>query len=166
MRNIILFFLIYLFIIFLNLFLAAPVYCISQKDIDKAIVYASFKYHIPVSFLVAVIRTESDFNINAVSSKGAIGLMQIMPETAKMMHIDPDNPLMNILGGAEYLHYCLKKFNSRPIDALACYNAGPHSINVVYANGDKKYKLPPYNSTLTYILKVYKYWTIYNKLLK
>lgn len=158
--------LLFLIVIFLNLFLFTSAYCLSQKDFDKTIVYASFKYHIPVPFLIAVIKAESDFNINALSPDGAIGLMQIMPGTAKIMHVNPDNPIMNIIGGAKYLHYCFKRFNNRPVFALTCYNAGPHSINIAYANGNKKYKLPPYNNTLSYILEVYKYYNIYKKLLE
>ncbi len=137
-----------------------------NEAINEAIINASFQYNFPLPFLLAVIRVESDFNVNAVSSKGAVGLMQIMPQTAKELGINPYDPVMNVLGGAKYLRYCLNKFHDKPVFALACYNAGPGSVKTTSAFDGKKYEaIPDYNATLHYILIVHKYYSLYNKLL-
>ena len=139
---------------------------IDQKEVNEAIIDASSQYNFPLPFLLAVIRVESDFNVNAISSKGAVGLMQIMPQTAKELNINPYDPVMNILGGARYLRYCLNKFHDKPAFALACYNAGSGSIKTIGVFDGKKYEIiPNYNATLHYILMVHKYYSFYNKLL-
>ena len=164
------------FTIFLNCILRAYVsfgfgfprkgYKFSYKLFDKTIMFASNKYKIPAPFLIAVIRAESNFNIDAVSPKGAVGLMQIMPNTAKTMNLNAFNPLINIIAGAKYLHYCLTMFGFEPVPALACYNAGPDSVMTVYIKNRMKFIIPPYRQTETYIIRVYKYYNYYRKLFK
>lgn len=77
--------------------------------------------------LVAVGKQESGFNQAAVSPAGAIGMFQLMPETAKALGIDPHDATQNIVGGAAYLRDQYKRFGSWPL-ALAAYNAGPGAV--------------------------------------
>jgi soluble lytic murein transglycosylase-like protein len=96
----------------------------------------------------AVMRQESGFNPGAVSSKGAMGLMQLMPDTAALLGVrDPFDVEQNIAGGVKYLQICLSQFNQDIILALAAYNAGPE--NVVKYQG-----CPPFPETLNYVAAV------------
>ena len=109
------------------------------------------RYHkIPSKLFVALIQQESSFNTNAVSPKGAIGLTQLMPETAKTLGVNPRIPIQNIDGGARYLASQYRKFKSWNL-ALAAYNAGPK--NVEKYNG-----VPPYKETQEYVLRIVKNW--------
>ncbi len=138
----------------------------AQSSFDKVIIFASERYDIPMPFLIAVMRAESNFNIYAVSPKGAIGLMQVMPKTAKTFNLNINNPLLNIIAGAKYLHYCLRRFDYKPVPALACYNAGQGSVKIIYVKNRVKFIIPPYRQTEIYIMRVYKYYDYYRKLLK
>ncbi len=114
------------------------------------IMKASLKYALSPELIAAVIKVESDFNVNVVSSKGAEGLMQIMPATQDYLNLhDPFNPELNIMAGSAYLREQLDAFGSEEL-ALAAYNAGPG--NVI------KYKgVPPFNETQNYVVKVLRY---------
>lgn len=137
-----------------------------KKAIYKTIIFVSKKYKIPVPFLIAVIRAESNFNIRAISPKGAVGLMQVMPKTAEVLNMNINNPLTNIIAGAKYLHYCLKRFGYKPVPALACYNAGPDSVKTVHLKNREEAVITPYRQTVSYIMRVYKYYGYYRKLLQ
>ena len=109
------------------------------------------------SLLMAVIKVESDFNPNALSPKGAIGLMQIMPETARELGlIDPFDPLQNIHGGARYLSDCIHRFDNLGL-GLAAYNAGPNLVA-------KLKRIPSIEETQNYVDNVMKYIKIYDRL--
>ncbi|MCD6224380.1 MAG: lytic transglycosylase domain-containing protein, partial [Deltaproteobacteria bacterium] len=100
---------------------------------------------------------ESGYNPKALSKKGARGLMQLMPRTAKWLGVvDSFNPEHNINGGVRYLKQLLKQFDGDVELALAAYNAG--SRNVRQYNG-----VPPFKATKFYITKVFKYYDIYKK---
>jgi|YelNatPaOPRAMG01_1025707.scaffolds.fasta_scaffold01164_18 soluble lytic murein transglycosylase len=99
------------------------------KEVESLLKEASMRYNLPYPLLKAIVRAESNFNPKAVSPKGAMGLMQLMPDTAKDMYVkDPFCPRENILGGAKYLRYLLDRFNGDLKLALAAYNAGPERV--------------------------------------
>ena len=128
--------------------------------IASAILYASGEYQVDPILITAVMEAESGFNFQSTSSAGAIGLMQLMPETAQMIGVNPNNPLENVLGGTIYLRNQLNRFSGygqyAVTDAVAAYNAGPGAV--IKAGG-----VPNYSETRQYVVNVYRN---YNKLLQ
>ncbi len=121
-----------------------------KKAIIQQATKAARFYKIPSKLFIALIQQESAFNIHAISPKGAIGLTQLMPDTAKALGVNPKIPKQNIDGGARYLASQYRKFKSWEL-ALAAYNAGPNSV--------KKYDgVPPYKETQEYIQKIVTNW--------
>ena len=97
----------------------------------------------------AVVQVESAFNPYAVSPKGAQGLMQLMPATARALGVsNPFNPLDNIRGGVRYLRQLLDRYDNDEVLALAAYNAGPEAV-ARYGQ-----KVPPYRETRNYVTKI------------
>lgn len=124
---------------------------IDAKRFDAFIEKAAAAHQVDAALLHAVISAESSYRPDAVSPKGAIGLMQIMPETARRYGVtNPRDPLQNILGGAQYLRDLIAMFNNDIKLALAAYNAGE---NAVIRHGNR---IPPYRETLQYVPKVLK----------
>ncbi|RJR27048.1 MAG: lytic transglycosylase domain-containing protein [Desulfobacteraceae bacterium] len=122
------------------------------KDYDTVIRQASDKFGVDPLLVKAVIKAESDFDHRAVSSKGAKGLMQLMPETADYMDVgDVFDPAENIFGGTRYLSVLLKRFNDDKRLALAGYNAGPERVA---AHGG----IPPIAETETFVKRVLEYY--------
>jgi hypothetical protein len=119
---------------------------------DHFISAAAENHGVSFSLLKAVIKAESDFNPKAISPKGAVGLMQIMPENFQLLNVsDPYDPWENIMGGAEYLRYLLDTFNGELTLALAAYNAGPTRV--------QRYRgIPPIRETEEYVHRVMKYY--------
>lgn len=108
---------------------------------------AAGKYALPPAFVESVAKIESGLKTNAVSPKGAIGVMQLMPGTAKALAADPNDPEQNIDAGTRLLRELLIKYNGDVAKALAAYNAGSGAV-------DKYDGVPPYAETQNYVGKV------------
>ena len=119
------------------------------SDYGSYVRSAASKYEIEPELIHAVIKTESNGNHRAVSRKGAMGLMQLMPSTASDMNVgNPFNPEENIEGGTKYLKSLIAKFNGDLTLALAAYNAGPKTV-------EKFGSVPPISETKQYVKKVF-----------
>jgi len=128
----------------------------NQKKFDPTIRKIAKFYKLPHTLVHAVITAESSYNPDAISKAGAVGLMQLMPETAKQYGVrNRRDPKDNIFGGSRYLHYLLKLYKGNLKLALAAYNAGEGTV--------KKYgnQIPPYKETKNYVNKVIKYYKKY-----
>jgi hypothetical protein len=123
----------------------------SAYDVDQIIDHASKKYDVDPDLTRAVIRAESDFDANCTSSKGAMGLMQLMPETAKELGVkNPYDPVENIMGGTRYLKSLLDRYDGNIAVALAAYNWGMGNLE------QNPGTLP--GETRTYIARVNQYY--------
>ncbi|MBI5483756.1 MAG: lytic transglycosylase domain-containing protein [Deltaproteobacteria bacterium] len=128
---------------------------VNPAEYEQLIKSCSEKYGVSVSLVKAVIHAESGYNPNAVSSKGASGLMQLMPGTAKSLKVaDRFNPRDNVEGGVKYLRFLLDTFRGDVSLALAAYNAG---LSKVAKYGG----IPPFNETRTYVNRVLSYMQSY-----
>jgi soluble lytic murein transglycosylase-like protein len=108
---------------------------------------AADRYGLPRSLVRSVMHAESGFQTQAVSPKGAIGLMQLMPETARILGVDPRDPAQNVDAGTRYLRDLLIKYNFGLWRALAAYNAGEGAV--------QKYNgVPPYRETIDYVKRI------------
>jgi soluble lytic murein transglycosylase-like protein len=117
---------------------------------------AAAKYKIPEALLFAVMAVESNFDHQALSEKGAIGLMQLMPGTAKEMYVsDAWDPAQNIEGGARYLRVLANQYGGDMVRTLAAYNAGPDAVR--RAGG----AVPPIPETQEYVRKVVSLYQAY-----
>jgi hypothetical protein len=131
--------------------------CIVDCKFNDIIIRASRRHKVEPEIIKAIIRAESSFNHKAVSNKGAMGLMQLMPATAEELGvIDAFNPEHNINGGVRYYKKLLRRYKGNVKLALAAYNAGILRV--------KQYKgVPPFKATRLYIDKVIKYYTFYKE---
>ena len=122
---------------------------------DDVIAEAAVENDLSFFLIKALIHVESYFNPYAVSKKGALGLMQIMPENLKILNVDhPFDPRENIMGGASYLKNMLKRFDGKLELALAAYNAGPSAV-------EKYSAIPPFRETQEYVQRVLKQFKQY-----
>ncbi len=130
---------------------AAPVVpAVPKKTDPKSLVHdAAIRNSLPPAFVASVAKAESAMKQNAISPKGAIGVMQLMPGTAKALDADPRDTEQNIDAGTRLLRELLLKYDGDVVKALAAYNAGPGAV-------DKYNGLPPYRETQTYVNKVIK----------
>ncbi|SMX35758.1 lytic transglycosylase domain-containing protein [Maliponia aquimaris] len=108
---------------------------------------AARKHGIPEDLFLRLVNQESRFNPKALSHKGAIGLAQLMPDTARLLGVDPHDPVQNLEGGARYLKQQYQKFGSWKL-ALAAYNAGPGAV-------EKHGGVPPFRETRNYVKTIW-----------
>lgn len=128
-----------------------------MRDLEGTIARHSRQQQLDPALISAIIKAESDFDPDAVSRAGAIGLMQLMPQTALRLDVrDPFNPEENIAGGVRYLRYLLDRFHGNLPLALAAYNAGATRV--------ERYKtLPPIHETRRYVKKVLRFYRQYDE---
>lgn len=108
---------------------AVPARSMADTEYDDIIARAAAQYGVEASLIKAMIKMESDFNPNDVSSSGAVGLMQLMPETAKGLGVtDSYDPEQNIMGGTKYIAQKLKEYDGNLELALSAYNAGSGTV--------------------------------------
>ena len=127
----------------------------NYAEFEEIISETATRYDLDPDLIRAIIQIESGGIPDARSSKGAIGLMQLMPETSSNLAVsNPLDPRANIQGGTKYLSRLLERFRGNLVLALAAYNAGPEKV--------KRYKgIPPYPETRRYVRNVLKQWQKY-----
>lgn len=130
----------------------------STDKYDGLISDASREFDVDSRLLKAMIKAESDFDPRAISRKGAMGLMQIMPENFKMLNLkNPLDPWQNIRAGAQYFKKLYERFNGKLALSLAAYNAGPTAV-------DRYRSIPPYQETEEYVHRVLRYYRTFKQL--
>ena len=112
---------------------------------------AADKYGLPRGLVRSVMSAESGFQSQAVSPKGAVGLMQLMPSTAQTLGVDAHDPAQNADAGVRYLRQLLEKYHGALYHALAAYNAGPGAV-------DKHKGVPPFPETVRYVSRITSDW--------
>ncbi|MBW1698768.1 MAG: transglycosylase SLT domain-containing protein [Deltaproteobacteria bacterium] len=136
---------------------AGSVYSSNTSLYDRYIAEAAKRYGISISLIKAIIKAESNFDPWAVSKKGALGLMQIMPQNLKSLKIkDPFDPEQNIMGGVQYFKQLLKRFDDNLRLAIAAYNAGPENV-------EQYDRIPPFKETEHYVRRVLQYYDMYRE---
>src|SRR5712691_1318577 len=136
-----------------GLYLKKPV------DTDVLIRSAAEKHHVPAAFIRSIIAAESNFKCDAISPKGAIGLMQLMPKTAMQYGADPSIPEQNIDAGTRYLRVLMDKYRRHRNSltrVIAAYNAGPRAV-------DRYRGVPPFRETRGYVVRVLRYLQRFEK---
>lgn len=130
---------------------------IKKLPFDKEVLSAAEETEMEPALIHAIMTVESNHNLHAQSKRGAYGLMQIMPETARRFKVlNKKDPKQNILAGAKYLRELLNLYNGDLKLALAAYNAGPGAVQKYFG------KIPPYKETMEYVPKVMKYYRQYS----
>jgi len=124
----------------------------SDRQYDQIIRRIAQQYDVDPELIHSIIKAESNYDSQAVSPKGAVGLMQLMPDTAKEYGVSNRyDPIENIEGGTKFLKDLFQTYDQRDDLVLAAYNAGPGAV--------KKHKgIPPYPETVQYIQRVKSYW--------
>jgi hypothetical protein len=136
---------------------ARPTEARQVRDVRQLVTEAALRHGLPPEFVHAVAWAESGYRPDAVSPKGALGVMQLMPATASLLGADPRNPDENVDAGVRFLRDLLLRYRSSPNPvrrALAAYNAGPGAV-------ERFRGLPPYKETLSYVERVIeRYWRL------
>ena len=128
----------------------APIPVLQVPTTEDLIADAAKRNGLPVEFVKSVVAAESAFRADAISPKGAIGLMQLMPATAREYGAEATDPRQNVEAGTQYLRDLLLKYqhdDHQVLRALAAYNAGPGTV-------DRYHGVPPYRETIDYITRV------------
>jgi soluble lytic murein transglycosylase-like protein len=121
----------------------------NKKKFNELIEQVAYRHHVDAKLVHAVIQTESAYNSSAQSPKGAVGLMQLMPDTARRFGVtDRNDPDQNVDGGTRYLKHLINMFNPNLDLAVAAYNAGENAV-IRYNNS-----IPPYPETQNYVKQV------------
>jgi soluble lytic murein transglycosylase-like protein len=129
----------------------------SAAELERAVMRAAQQHHVHPALLLAVMKAESSFNPLVISKAGAVGLMQLVPETAMrhgVQNLYDTNE--NVAGGARHLRYLLNRVHGNTRLALAAYNAGEGKV-------DRYKTIPPYKETRHYVQKVLSYYRDYRK---
>ena len=120
----------------------------TEKEIDAAIEQAAAKHNVDANLVRSVIKVESNFNPNAVSRKGAMGLMQLMPQTARQLQVrNPFDPEQNVDAGVRHLKQLMENYNGDVKLTLAAYNAGAGAVN-------RSAGIPHYAETRNYVRRI------------
>lgn len=131
----------------------------NRKRFTRTIELAARSHKLPTALVHAVITAESAYDPNAISTAGAVGLMQLMPQTAARYGVkNRKDPVANISGGTRYLKDLLGMFDNDLVLAIAAYNAGENAV-LNYGR-----QIPPYQETQTYVRRVLKYYNDYKKM--
>jgi soluble lytic murein transglycosylase-like protein len=128
-------------------------------DAHALIRAAAEKHRVPAALVKSIVAAESNFHWEVVSPKGAIGLMQLMPETAHEYGADPTIPEQNVDAGTRYLNFLMHKYSKyrHPLSrVIAAYNAGPGAV-------DRYHGIPPFRETRGYVARVMGYMRLYSK---
>jgi soluble lytic murein transglycosylase len=129
----------------------------STAEVSQAILQHSDRHGVDPDLVRAVIKAESSFNAGAVSRKGAMGLMQLMPRTARSFNLsDPYDPQQNISGGVRHLRYLIDRFQGNIPLALAAYNAGETRVS-------RGGRIPKIEETREYVQRVLRYYKEYRQ---
>jgi soluble lytic murein transglycosylase-like protein len=127
---------------------SSPAICVRARNLDEMVRAAGNQNNIDPDLINSVIRAESGFNPNAVSPKGAQGLMQLMPQTAAQLGVlNAMDPAANVEGGTRYLRELLARYHNDLVKALAAYNAGPERV-------EQYQGIPPYPETLAFVARI------------
>jgi hypothetical protein len=121
---------------------------LDRSTVGALIRAAALRHQVPEAFVKSIVAAESNFNSNAVSPKGAIGLMQLLPATARQYGADPTVPEQNVEAGTRYLRCLMERYRRHPIThVIAAYNAGPSAV-------DHFRGVPPFRETRGYVSRV------------
>lgn len=129
---------------------AAPKVRMTKAEALVLIESAAIKHRVAAAFVESIVAAESNFDADAVSPKGAIGLMQLMPETARQFGADPTEPAQNVDAGTQYLRLLMDRYSKKRHSltrVIAAYNAGPGKV-------DRYRGVPPYRETRAYVARV------------
>jgi soluble lytic murein transglycosylase-like protein len=125
-----------------------------SQDLAKHLLINANRWKLDANVLVALVTVESAWHTHAVSNVGALGLGQLMPGTAALLHVNPHDPYQNLQGAARYLYGLLSRYRNNPNRyalAFAAYNAGPRAVAEFGG-------IPPYAETQHYVVKVMSAW--------
>jgi soluble lytic murein transglycosylase-like protein len=136
-----------------------PATLLSKAETLALIADTAAKYQVPPAFVASIVAAESQFDCSAVSPKGAIGLMQLMPSTAQQFGADPAVPAQNIEAGTRYLRWLMDRYQKRRNSlhhVIAAYNAGPGMV-------DRYRGIPPFRETRAYVTRVLRFFKEFSR---